>query len=92
LVANRYISWGFRKSFVLKVLGIPRSSYYHSKTITFFLKNKRERRYRGYSYNTYGGITKDESLEELLKNIRNEDSRFKREFYLKLSIFVIITK
>lgn len=83
LVANRYISWGFRKSFVLKVLGIPRSSYYHSKTITFFLKNKREKRYRGYSYNTYGGITKDESLEELLKNIRNEDSRFKREFYLK---------
>ena len=83
LIANKYISWGFRKSFVLRVLGIPRSSYYHSKSITFFLKKKRGRRYRGYSFNTYGGVTKDESLEELLKSIRDEESRLKKEFYLK---------
>jgi len=83
LVAHKYISWGFRTSFVLRGLNIPRSSYYRSKTITFFLKNKRERRYRGYSYNTYGGVTKDERLEKLLKSIRDENSILKREYYLK---------
>lgn len=47
------------------------------------MKGKRGRKERGYAFNVFGGITKDEEIEKLLLQFSMVESPLQEEYYLK---------
>lgn len=69
---------------MLKVVGIPSSSYYRARNPGFIIAGEiHKRKNRGYSFNVFGGTTDDEELEKLLIYISNADSQLEEIYYLK---------
>lgn len=68
-VANRWIEDGYKVSLVLRIVGLPKSTYYYFKN-----KNSEDRRKynagakpKGYSYNYEGKRVADSEIKDLLR-------------------------
>lgn len=78
------MGYGFSTSYLLRIFGITRSSYYRRKKPMFFLKKTKPGRRRNYCLKTNGEKFEDKELEKLLKGIYSRVNPYEPEYYLKV--------